>query len=211
MTRFLLIRHGETAWNADGRIQGHTDVELTEVGLEQARLAAERLRNEKIDVVYSSDLKRASATGEAVAKIHKLPVKTTPLLREANLGRWQGMTMQEVAEKYPKEYAAYSKDSINNRPPDAERLEDVIKRCRRFLDKVTELHPDATIAVACHGGTVRGLIAAALGAGPEIYRRIRADNVAITILHIISGKPLLVTMNDTCHLSTGSIGSGADQ
>lgn len=211
MTRLFIIRHGETAWNADGRIQGHTDVALTEAGVEQAWLAAERLRTEKIDAVYSSDLKRASGTGEAIALIHRVPITTTPLLREANLGEWQGLTLKEAAERYPDEHAAYMKDSVANRPPGAERLEDVIARCRRFLDNIQERHPTGNIAVACHGGSVRGILAAAFGKGPELYRQIRLDNGGITILEITDGRPLLISMNDTCHLAKQGIGSGADR
>jgi len=211
MTRLFIVRHGETAWNADGKIQGHTDVPLTEVGIEQARQAAERLRTEKIDAVYSSDLKRASVTGEAIALVHGVSVTTTPLLREANLGIWQGLSLKEVAEKYPTEHAAYKKDSIANRPPGAEKLEDVIARCRQFLDDILEKHPSDSIAVTCHGGSVRGIIAAAFGLGPEIYRRIRLDNGGITILEITDGKPLLISLNDTCHLSGQRIGHGADR
>jgi alpha-ribazole phosphatase/probable phosphoglycerate mutase len=211
MIRFLLVRHGETTWNADGRIQGHTDVELTEKGLEQARLAAEKLHIEKIDAVYSSDLKRASVTAEAIAALHSLPVMTTPLLREANLGNWQGLTLSEVAEKYPTEYEAYKKDSIANRPPGAEHLEEVIARCAQFLKETIAAHPDQSIAVACHGGSVRGILAAAFGMGPELYRRIRLDNGGITIIELNQGKPLLEKLNDTCHLSGQLIGSGVDQ
>lgn len=211
MTRFLVVRHGETAWNADGRIQGHTDVELTEKGMEQARLAADRLRSEKIDAVYASDLKRASVTGKIIADPHHLPVNMTPLLREALLGEWQGMTLQEIALRFPEQYAAYSKDSIAHRPPGAERLEDVITRCARFLSDTTAAHPKETIAVAAHGGAIRGMLAAAFGVGPEVYRRIRLDNGGLTELEIRNGRPLLISLNDTCHLTVEVIGSGADQ
>jgi broad specificity phosphatase PhoE len=210
MTRLFMVRHGETAWNADGRIQGHTDVELTEIGREQARLAAERLRRERIEAVYSSDLKRASVTGEIIAAIHGLEVTTTPLLREAFLGEWQGLTTQQAAKKFPHEFAAYSQDSISNRPPGAERLEDVISRCAQFLDSVRQAHPDGGVAVAAHGGAIRGIIAAAFAVGPEVYRHIRLDNGSLTVLDISAGGPLLVSLNDTCHLLKEGIGSGAD-
>lgn len=200
MTRLLLVRHGETTWNADGKIQGHIDVSLSEKGLQQARLAADRLKDEKIAAVYSSDLKRASETAEMIASAHNLPVITTPLLREAHLGLWQGLTVEQVAEQYPDEYAAYRKDSVTYRPPNAERLEDVISRCFKFLEEVTSAHPDDSIAVACHGGSIRGIIAAALGTGPVIYRQIRLNNGGITVLELSQDRSILVTLNDVCHL-----------
>jgi alpha-ribazole phosphatase/probable phosphoglycerate mutase len=197
MTRFYIVRHGETAWNADGRIQGHTDVELTQAGIEQARLAAERLGRERIDSVYSSDLKRAAATAEIIAAPHGLKVATTPLLREAFLGEWQGLTMQQAAEEFVEEYAAYVSDSIANRPPGGERLEDVIARCSEFLSQAAAEHPAGRVAVAAHGGSARGIIAAAFGLGPEVWRRIRLDNGGLTVLEIDRGRPLLVLLNDT--------------
>jgi len=204
MTRFLMIRHGETAWNADGRIQGHTDVDLTEVGIEQARLAADRLRGEAIDAVYSSDLRRAYVTGEVIAEPHGLGVITTPLLREAYLSAWQGLTMQEVAARFPEDFERYRRDSVANRPAGAERLEDVIARCASFLEEATSAYPDGCVAVAAHGGAIRGILAAAFGVGPELYRCIRLDNGGLTVLEMDHGRPLLVTLNDTCHMGGGS-------
>jgi phosphoserine phosphatase len=211
MTRFYIVRHGETQWNLEGRIQGHIDTELTDKGVEQARLASERLKHERIDAVFASDKKRATKTGETIAAAHGLDVETTPLLREAYLGEWQGLSMSEVAERYPEEYAKYRADSIANRPPGAEYLQDVIKRCDEFLKQVLAKHPEQYIAVAAHGGSVRGLIAAAFGLGPDVYRRIRLDNGGLTIIDITDSKPLLVLLNDTCYLQGQGLGDGADQ
>jgi broad specificity phosphatase PhoE len=186
------------------------DVELTAKGVEQARLVAERLSGTRIDAVYSSDLKRASVTGEAIAAACGVPLATTPRLREACLGEWQGLTVREAAERYPTEHAAYIQDSIANRPPGAERLEDVIARCALFLRETGAEHPEGYVAVAAHGGSIRGIIAAAFGLGPEIYRRVRFDNGGLTLLEIAEGKPLLTSLNDTCHLRMQLIGDGVD-
>ncbi len=211
MTRFILIRHGETTWNAEGRIQGHKDIPLTDKGLRQAQLAAERLRHTTIDAVFSSDLSRASATAAALATIHNLPVVTTPLLREARLGVWQGMTVKEAADKYPEAYELYRTDSVSNRPPGAEYLEEVIARCREFIEIALNDYPNGTVAIACHGGSVRGLIAAAYGLGPEFYRKVRLDNGGISVFSVTDDKPLLESLNDTCHLTEEVIGSGVDR
>lgn len=211
MTEFFVVRHGETAWNAEARIQGHTDVPLTEKGIEQARLAAARLKDEHFDAVYASDLSRAFVTGEIIAAPHALEVIPTPLLREANLGDWQGQTLAEIAERFPDQYEEYRKDTIGHRPPGAERLEDVIARCRQFLTMATQTHPTAKLAIAAHGGSVRGLIAAAFNTGPDIYKRIRMDNGSITIFSVTEGTARLRLLNDTCHLSAERLGDGADQ
>jgi alpha-ribazole phosphatase/probable phosphoglycerate mutase len=210
MTEFYVVRHGETAWNAEARIQGHTDVPLTPKGIDQARRAGQRLSCEQFDAVYASDLARAFVTGEEIAAPHGMKVVPTPLLREANLGQWQGMTLKEVAEQYPEQHAAYVKDSIGHRPPGAERLEEVIDRCKQFISFAVENHPTGRLAVAAHGGSVRGLIAAALGLGPELYRKIRMDNGSITVFEVTGDRTVLKQLNDTCHLTSENVGDGAD-
>lgn len=212
MTRLYIVRHGETLWNADSRIQGHTDIELTENGIQQAKLVARRLSSEKIDAIYSSDLKRAFVTGESINEFHGLTINSTELLREAFLGDWQGLTMAEVAEKYQKEHSDYLKDSIANRPPNAEKLEEVIARCNKFLSDLLANHAGQNIAVTTHGGAIRGILAAAFEMGPELYRRVRLDNGGLTIIDFDrNNNPLLVALNDTCHLFKAGIGDGADE
>src|ERR1051326_3352209 len=90
VTRLFVVRHGVTAWNAEGRWQGHTDVSLTDEGIAQAHGVARRLAKERVDAVWSSDLSRARMTAEIIAEHHRLPVATTPALREQRLGDWEG-------------------------------------------------------------------------------------------------------------------------
>lgn len=196
------IRHGQTVWNADGRIQGHLDTELSPLGISQARVAAHRMASVDLSAVYSSDLRRASMTAEAVAASHGLDVIKTPLLREANLGRFQGLTLKEAEEKHPEAFKAYRADGIRNRPPGGETLEDVVNRCRIFLKDICDKHPDETICVVGHGGTGRGIVCAAfdLPVG-SVYGRIHLDNAGLTTIEFADGKPLLVALNDTCHLT----------
>src|SRR5438477_1126143 len=96
LRRIYLVRHGETVWNRDGRMQGHTDVSLSPVGEEQARRLADRLASEQIEAVWSSDLCRASATADILAAPHGLTVRISPLLRESMLGLWEGKTEAEI-------------------------------------------------------------------------------------------------------------------
>src|SRR5438876_10058993 len=113
LRRIYLVRHGETVWNRDGRMQGHTDVSLSPVGEEQARRLAERLAGEKIDAVWSSDLCRASLTAEMLAAPHALTVRISPLLRESMLGNWEGKTEAEIcAGGEGEQWLAYRRDAI---------------------------------------------------------------------------------------------------
>src|SRR6185503_21212634 len=97
--RLYLVRHGVTAWNVEERLQGHTDISLTDEGLRQAERIADRLSALSIEAVWSSDLVRASATAEAIARRHGLQVQTTCLLRESGLGAWEGLTEKEIIDR----------------------------------------------------------------------------------------------------------------
>lgn len=199
--RLYLVRHGETVWNAEQRIQGHCDVDLSEAGQIQGRAIMRRLRQEHIDAAYSSDLCRAWETAEIIVGPHEIPVIRSGLLREAMLGAWQGHTAEELAERYPESYAKYKADSVVNRPPGAERLEDVIARCGEYLSDILLKNPEDNVLIVGHGGSIRGIICAVFGLPPQFYRRIRLDNAGLTIIDIVDAdRPVLVCLNDTCHL-----------
>src|SRR5438105_7468126 len=122
-TELLLIRHGETEWNRERRIQVHTDIRLSPGGSSQARQLALRLAHEPIQAVYSSDLARSRETAVPLAELLGLTLRTTPLLREVGFGAWEGLTVSEVEARWPDEYAAWRQDSVRSRPPDGEQIE----------------------------------------------------------------------------------------
>src|SRR6266498_6000986 len=109
-TRVFMVRHGATVLSAEDRFAGATDIELSEVGREQARRLAERLRHEKIAAVYASPMGRTVETAQILAAPHKLEVETRDGLREISHGRWEQMTRREVEEKFPEEAAEWEKD-----------------------------------------------------------------------------------------------------
>src|SRR5262245_19420506 len=109
-TELILLRHGETDWNRDRRIQGNTDIGLSSVGLDQARRLADRMASERIAAIYSSDLARARETATPLAEALALRLQTTPLLREVGFGAWEGLTLSEVEACWPDEYAAWRQD-----------------------------------------------------------------------------------------------------
>lgn len=128
MIALYLVRHGETVFNLEGRIQGHSDSPLTPLGIKQAKAIGKRLAFEKFDAIYSSDLGRALATAELIAAHHDQPIQTTQLIREANFDKVQGLTQKEFQERYPEDYRKWREDSVHFRPPGAETLESLISR-----------------------------------------------------------------------------------
>ena len=126
MAQILLARHGETDWNRNGRVQGHTDIPLNATGIAQAQALAERLAGEPLAAVFASDLERARVTAAAVAARHELPVSIDPDLREKNFGSWEGLTDGEIAERFPA--------AVRGRWGDAETTEQVTARALQAIE-----------------------------------------------------------------------------
>jgi 2,3-bisphosphoglycerate-dependent phosphoglycerate mutase len=147
VTVLLLARHGETDWNAEGRLQGHTDRPLNDYGRRQAEALAERLGGEQVDAVYASDLMRARETAEIVGARLSLPVVLDPGLRERNWGTWEGLTPDER-----------TRVELEGETPEEHR-----KRILDAIDRIAERHPDGRVLVVTHGGSMRRIQAAVLG------------------------------------------------
>jgi len=160
VTTLLLVRHGETDWNRDGRWQGHSDTHLNEVGREQARRVAGELRD--VDVVYASDLARARETAEVIAGALGLDVRLDPRLRERSFGAWEGLTASEIESDFADAHARW----LAGEGPgaaDAEPFEAFGARVGAFLEDALERHPEETVLVVGHGGSIRVIHALASG------------------------------------------------
>jgi len=151
MAQLLLARHGETDWNRNGRVQGHTDIPLNATGIAQAQALAERLAGEPLVAVFASDLERARVTAAAVAARHGLPVSIDPDLREKNFGTWEGLTGIEIQERFP--------DATRGAWGDGESTGEVTERVITALERVRREHPDALVLVVAHGGPLRAALA----------------------------------------------------
>ncbi|MGE5509306.1 MAG: histidine phosphatase family protein [Chitinophagales bacterium] len=208
-TRLLLVRHGETEWNRDGRIQGHLDVVLSENGREQAKRLARRLAREQLAAVYASTLARASETAAIIAQPHGLPVATRPELREGCFGAWQGLTMAEVRERFAENYAAVRQDPIHGRPQDGETCFEMAERAYQTVGELAAAHAGETIVVVTHGGTLKTIISQLLGLDLRYRWRFTVDNCSLTVAAWREGGPVLLTLNDTAHLAGGFVGHDA--
>lgn len=202
MITLYLVRHGESTYNAEGRVQGHEDPPLSVLGIRQADAIADRLESVRIDRVYSSDLIRASRTAEVVAQRRGLQVSTTPLLREANLGVVQGLTRAEIEEKFPDVRHQWRANAITARPPGAESIEQVISRCAGLLDGLLSQTEDGLgVLMVGHGGSLRGIVVSVLGLPPEAYHKLRFSNASLSIVDLADRRELRL-LNDVCHLDS---------
>ena len=200
VTRILAVRHGETAWNRDTRIQGHTDIDLNEHGRWQAGRLAQALREEPIAAFYASDLARARDTAQAVARLHGGVVQTHTGLRERCFGRFEGRTWAELEAQHPVEATAWRQRVPDFAPPGGESL---LQLQARVVAAVTELaarHPGEQVLVVAHGGVLDILYRAATRLDLQAPRSWTMTNTAINRLLWTPEGLGLVGWADTGHL-----------
>jgi len=199
-TRLIAVRHGETAWNLEARLQGQIDIPLNERGQVQARRAARSLAEDRPDVVVSSDLSRAHATAQAIATFNDCPLFLEPGLRERSFGSFEGLTHQEVAERWPEASQRWRSRDPDFAPGDGESLRVFFDRCIAATLRIVEAHAGKTIVLVAHGGVLDCLYRAARRVDLDAPRIWQLDNAAINrLLHTDSGL-MLVGWNDTLHL-----------
>lgn len=202
-TRILAVRHGETTWNRDTRIQGHTDIDLNEHGRWQAARLANALREDAVAAIYSSDLKRARDTAQAVADMHQLPVHAHIGLRERAFGRFEGHTWDELALRYPAETLAWRKRMPDFAPPGGETLVQLRERVVATVVELAQRHVGEQILLVAHGGVLDVLYRAATRLELQAPRTWQLANTGINRL-LWSPEGLgLVGWGDVQHLQVG--------
>jgi broad specificity phosphatase PhoE len=170
VTTVFLVRHGATTWNHTKRAQGQADIELNDAGYRQAIAAAEELSHVRVDAVYSSDLQRARATAEPIAKTHGVAVTTDPAFREIDQGEWEGLHVDEIRRRWPELWGPARHYSTR---PGGESPAKVRERALAGIARIVDAHPGGTVVVVSHGGTIRWLSAEALGYDDRRSARIR--------------------------------------
>lgn len=200
MTRIILVRHGETEWNASARVQGHTDVPLSASGRRQAELAAQALSQEPISAVLSSDLARALETAQILAMPHQLSVQQTPDLRERAYGVWEGKTIDELAVTYP-DLIARLRGGEWVTPDGAEEFEAFQNRVVSAIDTFVAGHEGETVLVASHGGPVKTFVGWVLSVPLEARGAMRTGNAAYSVILKRGARYILESYNVTSHLA----------
>jgi 2,3-bisphosphoglycerate-dependent phosphoglycerate mutase len=199
-TRLVVIRHGETAWNAAGRMQGHQDIPLNALGLRQAAALAGALAGEGLSLVVASDLQRAWQTGQALAGPLGLPLQAEPGLRERCFGVLEGHTHAEIEARWPVLARRWRERDPHFAPDGGESLVAFQARCLATVERLAAAHAGQTIALVCHGGVLDGLYRAATHVALDHPRSWPLGNAAINrLLHTPQGLAL-VGWNDSAHL-----------
>jgi broad specificity phosphatase PhoE len=196
----ILVRHGQTDWNVNGRYMGWMDEALNEEGLRQAERVAQRLDQWPISAVYSSPLKRAVRTAEIVARPHCVAVQTIEELGEMRLGGWEGMFAGDIAAKYPELWKTWRTNPGDFRMPGGESLGEVRGRVVRAFGRIMDKSKGKMVLAVTHDVVVRLLVAHCLGVSADIYRRLEVGNSSVTVIERDGVKLRLRVLNDTGHL-----------
>ncbi len=199
MARLLLVRHGKTE-GEENRYYGHIDIGLSQEGVKQAEMLQDRLASENIDIIYSSDLKRASNTAKITAAAHKLKVIPCSDLRELDFGKLAGMTFEEIKEHYHGVIRLLSGQDPDMSAPGGESLRQMSVRIKRFIAEVQKQPLERMLLVMAHGGSLKVLLCLLLGISLEHWWQFHLDPASLTVVETYSEGSVLCLLNDTSHL-----------
>lgn len=209
MTEILLIRHGETDWNAEKRLQGHLDIPLNAEGRRQAAAAGQALLNEPLDAIFSSDLLRAQQTAQEVAAPRGMTVHVDPGLRERCYGAFEGMLYAEISQRYPEAFAAWRAHDVDARFPEGERVAETLRefadRAIGTITRIVNARQYRKIALVTHGGVLDCAYRVAQGISFSRERDFTIFNAGINRF-VWNGMALqLVEWGDVAHLQTQAL------
>jgi probable phosphoglycerate mutase len=203
-SNIILIRHGETAWNAQRRLQGYLDIPLNPEGERQAALLAASLAAEPIDLIVSSDLARARQTAQAVASVRGMTVHTDPQLRERCYGGFEGLLYSEIEARFPTEFIAWQARDVDAELPPGKNPAETF---RAFYARATgailawgAANPGKTIALVAHGGVLECAYRLALGLPLETPRNFKVYNASINRFACAEGELRLQSWGEVGHL-----------
>jgi broad specificity phosphatase PhoE len=199
-TRIILVRHGETEWNVEQRFRGHHDIPLNETGIAEARALARRLADEPAVAVYSSRLQRAFRTAEIIAEPHRLTPVAEASLSNINYGELEGLTMPEVAQRFPEMYQALMDTPQLVRFPHGDTLDDLTTRGMAGIRAMIARHEGHTIIAVSHQVITRVLLCAMLGLDNSHHWNVIQDTACVNVVHFRRGQFYIDLLNDTCHL-----------
>lgn len=199
-TKLFLVRHGETEWNVEGRIQGHLDIPLNEIGLAQAAAVGKRLAGEKFDAIYSSDLIRAYRTASAAVENPDKDIIRDRRLRERHLGVLQGLTGEEAIARQPSAWKAFKTRDPAMALEGGESLGEFARRILDFIRESVQIHAGGRVLIVTHGGSLDAAYRHATGMLPSATRNFPIYNASVNVLSHHNGKWNIDAWGDISHL-----------
>lgn len=199
-TRILLVRHGETVTNREGRFCGHSETDLTERGRQQAEALGRRLAALRIDAVYSSDLSRAVTTAALAAGDREIQACIDADLRELNYGDWEQEKERDIARRFPDLHRLMRDEDPAWQPPGGETIEMVRARTARAFWRLAKAHRRQTTLVVSHGTAIACMVAELLAVPLTHTFRLSVSNCGLTEIAVVNSRAVLVRLNETAHL-----------
>jgi alpha-ribazole phosphatase len=200
LAKLLLVRHGLTEFNEDRRFMGYSDIELSAAGRQQAERLRDYLAGEKIDAVYSSDLKRAVEMAEIICEGRGLNVVTHPELRECNYGTCEGLTFGEINDNYPHVAEKCINFTLDLEFPEGECFTDFFERTSRFIERIKEHGRSETVLISSHNGPLKILLCRLLEISDDHWWQLRIDNASLSIMVTSPRGAVLSRLNDVSFL-----------
>jgi 2,3-bisphosphoglycerate-dependent phosphoglycerate mutase len=200
-SRLLLVRHGESTWNARRRIQGQLDPPLSERGAAQALEVGERLAGRRLAGFYCSDLARARQTAELIASAVGMDPVPDSGLREIALGEWEGKTRDELMDEYPELWERWVREPDWDLVPGGEGAASFAARVNGALSRIREAHQHGDVLCVTHGGAIQIALLDVVGRGSRGIFPFLIENCSLTVIQRTSRRTVVTTVNDTCHLS----------
>jgi probable phosphoglycerate mutase len=201
LTNLLLIRHGETTWNQQGRMQGQNDSPLTPLGLHQARQLAARLKGVPFTALYSSDLGRAHQTARCIADVTGHEIVADRSLRERSFGIFEGYTHAEIEKRFPEHHVPFARRDPHVAMPEGESASQFRDRCVGGLERIAQRHTGETIVVVSHGLVLDALYRTATKMALDVPRGFPLLNCSVNTFRYEAGSWLAVAICDVTHLA----------
>ena len=196
----ILVRHGQSTWNREHRIQGQLDPPLSDEGRRQAELLARRLAGRRLAGFYVSDLKRAFETAEAIEPLVDLKPDPTPGLREIYLGEWEGLRTEEIAERFPDAWARWSEKPDWDLVPGGEGAARFETRVIATLEEILERHAHGDVLLVTHGGVIEVALHRVIGRPSKGLFPFKIQNASISVVEVRDGRMIIAGSNDVAHL-----------
>jgi broad specificity phosphatase PhoE len=206
--RLILVRHGETEWNRQRRVQGLSNLGLNDTGKKQARALARVLSNKRVDAIYSSPLRRARETTRAIARFHKVGVEILDGLKELDVGEVDGMTYDDMKIYHGEFFNKWMRDFTSVRLPGGGFIPELRDQCCATVQDIVKKErkaesDDRAAIVVTHFFPLMCIICDSMGLDLAHCRRLRVDLASISVLDFNTDNTVLVSLNDTCHLREG--------
>jgi broad specificity phosphatase PhoE len=201
----LLVRHGQSTWNQERRIQGQLDPPLSEEGRSQAERLGLRLAGREFAGFYSSDLKRAAETAQLVSAALNIAPKPMPELREIYLGQWEGLRTEDLADRFPEAWASWAEEPNWDLVPGGEGSVAFEARVGLALDALFRRHPQGDVLVVTHGGVIQIALHHVVGRPGRGIFPFRIQNASVSVLERRNGRVVVSGVNDIGHLEIGTV------